>query len=70
MLEIKTEPKKKHVAPSISFKSKGVRESFPLLNNAKSDDSKFKKALQLVTRCHWKIISGDAQGRSQQQEKV
>lgn len=51
--------RKKHVAPSLSFKSKAVREFFPSLKNAKSDDSEFKKALQLATRCYRKIKSGD-----------
>ena len=45
---------KKHVAPSLSFKSKAVRKFFPSLKNALSDDPEFKKALQLATR--WYLI--------------
>ena len=51
--------RKKHVAPSLSFKSNAVRAFFPSLKNAKSNDSKLKKALQLATRCYRKIKSGD-----------
>ena len=65
-LEAEAEPKKywdpkrkKHVASYFSFKSKAVREFFPSLKNAKSDDSEFKEALQLATRCYRKIKSGD-----------
>ena len=36
-----------------------VREIFPSLKNAKSDDSEFKRALQLATRCYRKIKSGN-----------
>ena len=49
---------KKHVAPSLSFKSKAERV-FPSLKNTESDDPEFKKALQLATRCYQKINLGD-----------
>ena len=49
--------RKKHVALSLSFKSKAVRDFFSSLKNAKSDVSEFKKALQLPTKCYRKTIN-------------
>ena len=47
---IGTQKEKKHAAPSLSFKSKAVREFFPSLKNTYSDDPEFKNK-----HCSWPL---------------